>query len=425
MNGLIPAKGRKGKQAHEQAGLRRVLAALICCSALGFLFQTVPVSAGEAEAEARRATRLYEAGDYAAAAAAFEKAQQLAQERGEAPPAFDYNLGTVYARKGELDKAIETLEAAAEAAPADEAIRLKENAQYNLGVTRERRTGKLKEGGTLSPQEEYGQLGEALRAFREALILDPADADARHNYAVTQRKMKAAEEEIRKQQAQSSRQQPQQGSGKSGEPQEQQQPGAAATPPPSGTQGDSQPQQQSTPGSPQSSPPTDGTPPPAADEPKPEGSAQDAEAKPTPSPSGTPGKPEDSGAAEQPQPGADSRDGRGGLEAEATPTPAPGKKPTADPGPQATPSSAPGPGPTPGSTGAAQGGKSGEAASEKGQNGQPPPGGAGGEANEPELTPEQLDALRVLNSLEEDHPEQFRRVFRFPGSQSGKLERDW
>lgn len=415
---LRAACGR-GEQERERAGIRRDLTALIFAATLGLSLPTVPVSAGEAEAEARRATRLYEAGDYAGAAVAFEKAQQLARERGEAPPAFGYNLGTVYARKGELDKAIETLEAAAESAPADEAIRLKENAQYNLGVTRERRTGKLKEEGGLSAQEEYKQLGEALRAFREALVLDPGDADARHNYALTQRKMKAAEEAIRKQQAQSPGQQEPQDSGKPGEPEEQTSPGAAASPPPSGSQGEGQPQQQTTPGPPQASPPAGGTPPPAAD------GSQGAAATPTPSPSGSPSKPEGPGTSKKPHSGADSRDGRGGLEAEVTPTPTPGPQRTTGPGSQATPSPAPGAGPTPAPSGAAQGGKSGEAAPEKGQNGQPPPGGAGGESNEPELTPEQLDALRVLNSLEEDHPEQFRRVFRFPGSPSGKLERDW
>ncbi|MBI1784067.1 hypothetical protein HYR69_02900, partial [Candidatus Sumerlaeota bacterium] len=43
-----------------------------------------------------------------------------------------------------------------------------------------------------------------------------------------------------------------------------------------------------------------------------------------------------------------------------------------------------------------------------------------------QLTPEEQDALRVLNALAEEKPDQFKKMFRFQGKGTGKkAERDW
>jgi hypothetical protein len=52
-------------------------------------------------------------------------------------------------------------------------------------------------------------------------------------------------------------------------------------------------------------------------------------------------------------------------------------------------------------------------------------GAAGGASTDAGPTADQLDALRVLNSLEEGSPDQFKRLFQFRGAGGKKLERDW
>lgn len=90
-----------------------------------------------------------------------------------------------------------------------------------------------------------------------------------------------------------------------------------------------------------------------------------------------------------------------GLEATPTPTPAPSpgeqRREPEDRRAQTTPQSA--------------------------QGGEVSPGQA--DREEP-LTPEQMDALRLLNLLESEDPEQFKRLFRFRGKSQGRTpEKDW
>jgi hypothetical protein len=326
-------------------------------------------------AEARRAVRLYESGAYEEAARAFERARELARERGEPIAELDYNLGTAYARGGELDRAIEVLEEAA-ARPIPDASRdLHENAYYNLGVTRSLRSDAVSEEGP-SPEQQREELVKALEAFRQALTLDPSDADARHNYAVTYRRLKAVEEAMR---------QPEPPPPHSGgdEPSPENQPqgdgGDAQSGDPPGNEGSDQPKAGEGDG-----PEQDGAENGTGDSPPPSEEGGDA-----------PG-PDDESERERPAPGETRQ--QGGLEAEPTPAPTPGHGASKPPAPQPADPMDEG---------------SGSAA------------GSGNEDDPQGLTAEQIDALRVLNALERDRPEQFKQVFRFRGEKERKLERDW
>lgn len=108
-----------GVAAHR---CRRAVVALL------LVFQTPVLAAAESEAQFHAGMSAYQAGDYATAARAFERARTLGLQR----PALDYNLGSTYFRLGEYERAAEAFERL-RSAPAMEAL-----AHYNLGLVRQR-----------------------------------------------------------------------------------------------------------------------------------------------------------------------------------------------------------------------------------------------------------------------------------------------
>jgi tetratricopeptide (TPR) repeat protein len=118
------------------------------------------------------ADRAFRAGDHDAAAGLYARA--LEQEPGSARLA--YNRGTALLRAGRYDEAREAL-----AAVADTAGGVLQRARYNAGNT------------DLEPAMQRGAapsrpaLERAVSAYRAALRLDPADADAKWNLELAQR----------------------------------------------------------------------------------------------------------------------------------------------------------------------------------------------------------------------------------------------
>lgn len=370
--------------------------------------------AEDAESAARRGTRLYEEGRYEEAAEAFQQAQELARKQGDPPTAFDYNLGTTYARRGDFDRAVEKLKDAAEAPEPEETPAVRERAYYNLGVSAARKAQALREQGEGQLDAEYETLQQALEAFRQSLILEPSDQNARHNFAVTKRRVDEIEEMLQQQQQQQS----EQGQGEPsdqphGEGQQEQQQGEQAGDGPSG-QNENQdssesPSDETPPESSDSgeSPESQESPPQAADasgqnqERSDESeSAGEREQRSPEMEEGSPRETEDAESSqnrEDEQAATSEKEQRGGLEATPTPTPTPEPRQSVS-GPSSP-------------------------HEEDQKNGS---GNAGASRGADEPTPEQLDALRVLNSLEEGHPDQFRQLFRFRGGgDSPDLERDW
>lgn len=119
------------------------------------------------------AERAYGRGDYAAAAAAYARAVAA----GDTSAAVRYNLGTSLLRLGRYDEARPHLEAAARAR------RISGRAAYNAGNTD---LVPAAAGKTPADQREPA-LRRAVAHYRQALLHDPADADARWNLELAQR----------------------------------------------------------------------------------------------------------------------------------------------------------------------------------------------------------------------------------------------
>lgn len=108
---------------------------------------------------------LYGRGDYLAALAAYQSAQVVAPDLPE--PYF--NAASALARLGQLERAVEALQMALEQGEPTLAAR----AYYNLG----------------NVYFEMSNFPEAVRAYQQALLLNPDDADARYNLELALRRV--------------------------------------------------------------------------------------------------------------------------------------------------------------------------------------------------------------------------------------------
>ncbi len=358
---------------------------LLACGLMLLLAPVRVAHADKAQAEARRGTRLYKEGNYEEAAAAFERARELSHERGNSEAALDYNLGTTYARKGDVERAVESLTEAIETPNDEDRADVRERALYNLGVSEARKAEALKEQAQAQPSAEIEPLQRALEAFRQTLILDSNNEDARHNFAVTQRRLK--ELEASQQQPPTQKiDSPEQDEGEKSDeesPSGQDESGQSQDDAESSESSSEQESQSHEPGS-------DG---------------QDDKTS-TQNQAGEENgerfeENEASSDSEQEELKDTEQRQEGGLEATPSPTPAPASE-------------------------SAQPPQEGEPGSDSsGEESKGSPSAPGGMDREPEPTQEELDALRVLNSLEEGSPEQFKQLFRFRGGETKNLERDW
>lgn len=132
-----------------------------------FLFASLGASAQNMpeRSEVRRGNRQYNKGNYEKSIERYERALAAAPESFEAT----YNLGNALYKAERFDKAEQTmLKAAADSLRADGE---RAEAFYNLG----------------NAQFKQQKYKEALESYKQSLRLNPADQEAKYNYAYTKR----------------------------------------------------------------------------------------------------------------------------------------------------------------------------------------------------------------------------------------------
>lgn len=138
---------------------------------------------GARAASATSAQKHFEAGQYAAAQAEYQK---LLREKPD-DSRLSYNAATAAYKRGDLTNAVLGFENAL----ATQDLKLQQKAYYNLGNSQFQLGDKA-----AAPEEKIAHWEESLKHFGSALQLQPEDSDAKHNQAFVQRLL----EELKKQQ---------------------------------------------------------------------------------------------------------------------------------------------------------------------------------------------------------------------------------
>jgi Ca-activated chloride channel family protein len=159
---------RRGRRGPVAAASSTAVAALLCIALLP----------AQAVAQSRTAEKLYAAGLYREAAEAYSRAIQ----QGSPDPRLEYNLGTALLAAGQSEEAAAALE---RAASESQDLGLRYQALYNLGFV-------YLQAARAAKGEEVGQAyAAATSAYRRALRLRPADADAKWNYELADNERKS------------------------------------------------------------------------------------------------------------------------------------------------------------------------------------------------------------------------------------------
>jgi Ca-activated chloride channel homolog len=179
-------------------GRARRAPAAATATALALLLLVVPITLRAETGDT--ADKLYEAGRYPEAAAAY---QREIQEHTDSPR-LEYNLGTALMQAGQLEDAVAALERAATAATSEN---LRYSALYNLGLCYLRQARDAKAG------EATTAYASSADAYKRALQLRPDEIAAKWNYELaSQEKSRSssggANQPQQKQQQQDKQQQP-------------------------------------------------------------------------------------------------------------------------------------------------------------------------------------------------------------------------
>ncbi|MHB1225635.1 MAG: VWA domain-containing protein [Gemmatimonadaceae bacterium] len=156
-------------------GPRRRRRAIATLTGAALLLGTMPLPARADDVT--DAAAAHRAGRYAQAIAGYRRAIQNGDQR----PEVLYNLGTALLAADSLASAAEALERAALMADGS----LRQSALFNLGLS-QLRTGLTAEGG-----ERDQALDAALATYKQVLIAQPRDGDARWNYELALREKEA------------------------------------------------------------------------------------------------------------------------------------------------------------------------------------------------------------------------------------------
>ena len=158
------------RRRRRPPALRRATAT---ATAAALLLSLVPVQARADDAD--DAARLFQARRYAEAAARYRRALEAGDQR----PEVLYNLGTALLMADSLPQAAEVLERVSTAAQGE----LRERALYNLGLARLRVGLEAAEGAQADEA-----LDGALAAYKQFLLAQPNDPNAKWNYELALRK---------------------------------------------------------------------------------------------------------------------------------------------------------------------------------------------------------------------------------------------
>lgn len=150
-----------------------------------------------------RGNRLFAQGKYEAAAAAYRQALR----DGKDSPELEYNLGTALLKLRRYADAEQAFKAALSAVDPS----LRQRTYYNLG-SRFLEAGR----GTRDPRAAATLLSSAVRAYKQALELTPADTAAKWNYELALREQQGHPRPQTSQSGQPKQPQPQNGSGGGG-----------------------------------------------------------------------------------------------------------------------------------------------------------------------------------------------------------------
>jgi Ca-activated chloride channel family protein len=187
-----PAVGSRQLAARSHAAFRRPAA---CClmSVLSVFMAMTALSDLKAESLAsqnKKGNRLFAQGKYEDA----EKAYLNAQAKSPGKPEILYNLGNSLIKQKKYNQGIQSLRQSM--GKGDKGI--KENSWYNTG----------------NALFSMGSFKESADAFKQALKLDPADRNAKHNLELALLKLQEQKQSGENQRQQSSANQNQSGSGK-------------------------------------------------------------------------------------------------------------------------------------------------------------------------------------------------------------------
>lgn len=141
------------------------------------LFLLLLAGPGDGKKQGRAGNVFYEKGQYEAAAAAYRAG--LSDEAAADPAVrygLQYNLGAALHRAGDLDGAQEAFDQALALARSDAAFA---RAAYNAG------------NNAFARQE----LEASLAAYRQALLADPANEDAKYNYEFVKRQLEQQQQQ--------------------------------------------------------------------------------------------------------------------------------------------------------------------------------------------------------------------------------------
>lgn len=140
--------------------MQRLLYILLLFAAAGARAQQMPE-----RRDVRQGNQLYDRSDYLGAA------ERYTQALDKEPACYEalYNLGNAFSKAGMHEKAERTITRAAADTLRTDADRAQ--AFYNLGNT----------------QFQQKKYKEALESYRRSLLLDPADMEAKYNYAYTKK----------------------------------------------------------------------------------------------------------------------------------------------------------------------------------------------------------------------------------------------
>lgn len=116
-----------------------------------------------------------------------------ALEQAPTSPIVQYNLGTALAQKGELDESMAVLGQAADGSEGE----MRAKSLYNLGVTMTEETEKSQNP---EPSKQIAGLKQALGSFKQAVLENPLDYEAKHNYEVLLKRIKRMEQQQQQQQ---------------------------------------------------------------------------------------------------------------------------------------------------------------------------------------------------------------------------------